>query len=255
MTEPLAKEGVIYVAVGQRWLEEAVYSATTFKKFNPKLPITLFTNKNYPKTEIFDTIKIVEDYIDPFKYKIWAMMHSPYERTLYIDTDTEIKGALYEIYQHLDHADIAIAGMRWMDRDSKPAKLVAYEMPSPFTNRHIVYNTGVVAFRKSATFQNFVHLWYDKIKIGAKPGIGCDQDHFNKMLGEDLDIKLNLKIAKIPNTIYNARMVFFEKMKQDKIFHKIKIIHEHGLNLPFLQKKIYFLKRKVGKYLQKYNLK
>lgn len=47
--------GVVYIATGEKYIVEAVYSAASVKAIHPDLPITLFTDSK-TKHDNFDTI-------------------------------------------------------------------------------------------------------------------------------------------------------------------------------------------------------
>jgi len=50
------QEGIIYVAMGERFVEEASLSAATARRHMPSLPITIFTDAPPPRGGPFDRI-------------------------------------------------------------------------------------------------------------------------------------------------------------------------------------------------------
>jgi hypothetical protein len=92
------------------------------------------------------------------------MRRSPYERTLFLDTDTFVGAPLDDCWELLDHFDIAAAGDRGYV-DSFPE-----DTGVPATYKEI--NAGVVFFRRSAAMQDMFDqalAHYDRMSAGWPP--------------------------------------------------------------------------------------
>ena len=101
------KHGLILCAGGKnQYINEARYAAKTFKRFNPTIPVTLFTDQNITAHGEFDRIIIETGLGHPQKLKMHGMLHTPYERTLYLDSDTRTCGSLAELFAVLDFYNI-----------------------------------------------------------------------------------------------------------------------------------------------------
>lgn len=245
--------GVIYYATGEKFLKQAIYSCTTLKRHN-KISVTLFTDKfgstilkSISSSKIFDDIQIFELKYRPLKTKIQVLGLTPYQFTLFIDTDTEIRGDISKPFEYLKDYDFALAGMRWLDFSGKVPTLVAYEKPHAVRQEMKVLNTGVVYFRKSEKVFSFLNFWLGKISdFPNKPGrhkIDCDQEILNDLLGESEDLKQGISFKLIPNVIYNCRTLFFKSLKKEGKFKDIAIVHEHDLDKNF----IFRLKKRIRK--------
>lgn len=226
------KTGVIYLAYGMKYVDEAVFSATSMKKFNPSLSVTLFTNISdfELKFKCFDNVIVLKENYDPYKMKIFAMLSSPYENTLFLDTDTKILNDVTAPFNYLSEHDIAIAGMRWLNPD---LTFRDFEKKSEIRPGEIIFNTGVIYFRSSEAFKKFGDVWFSRV---AKSGVGIpnvdrDQRQFNDMLDEALNVQLGLKIKPISNKIYNCRLLF-KPYLSDVERKGIAILHEHDLHRP-----------------------
>ncbi len=234
--------GVIYFAYGKKYLDEAIFSASSLKKHNPGLQVTLFTNSSngISDKEVFDNIIVPQENFHPFKMKIYAMLNSPYEQTLFLDTDTKIINDVTEPFFNLHTNDIAIAGMRWLneDRTFKAFEKLSDELPG----QHI-YNTGVIYYKKSDAFTKFANLWYDRVAINGKAvlNVDCDQRQFNDLVHEFADKQTGLKIQLIPNIKYNCRLLMLPHLNPQQR-KNISILHEHRLNTPV---KLYLWKLKA----------
>ena len=222
------------------------------------MDVTVFTDHQgkdwLDKKGFSENIITFEPTYSGLKQKAKLLIESPYNRTLFIDTDTEVKGELSVPFGYLDKYDICIAGMRWMDFSENPPKLIGFEKPHPTRSEYIFFNTGVIYYKLSDRFIKFHGEWLSSIS-DRKPNekhdfrLHCDQYHFNEMLTQKKDLVHELKIKIIPNTEYNCRPLFFKRLKEEGRLYKVKIIHEHNLNRPLYYHYIQF-KKKIGKRLR-----
>jgi len=244
--------GVIYLATGEKYLKEAIYSCKTLKKHN-KVEVTLFSDESgseyilkHAPDKIFDFVKITRFKYKGFKAKIEILTYSPYKHTLFIDTDTEIRGNVLEPLKHLNEYDFALAGMRWLDFTKKIPLFLGYEKPLLERSDIKVLNTGVIYFRKNEKVISFLNFWLQSIKDSPNLKIGnmyCDQSTLNYLLEKSEDKNRGVSFKMIPNTIYNCRSLFFKNLKKEGKYKDIAIVHEHGLNKNF----IYKLKKRMRK--------
>jgi hypothetical protein len=140
-------QGVVYVAHGEKYIDEAIKASHSVRKHNPNLPICL----------ISDSDKQIAD----FDHQVYAarqkpvirgkleMFKSPYARTLFLDTDTLVFDSLGEIFELLRVFDIVFeqgSGGYHYKLDGVP-----HAFPEP--------NTGVIGFTKSTKLEDFAKLW------------------------------------------------------------------------------------------------
>jgi hypothetical protein len=115
----MAGTGVIYVATqADRYMEEALLSAESVKRHAPGTPVTLFTDRPghaLAHTACFDAVEVLAK-SDAGDARANAMMNrftglsrTPYERTLYLDTDARMMRAAPGMFDSLDSADVAMA--------------------------------------------------------------------------------------------------------------------------------------------------
>lgn len=71
--------------------------------------------------------------------KAFSILHSPYDRTIWLDNDCKVLGNLSEIFSILDQTDLAVA------RDWYQSNPLLYQ-------DEIEYNSGVLAFRTPSSF-------------------------------------------------------------------------------------------------------
>ena len=238
--------GVIYCAIGQKYLDEAIYSASSLKKFNPYLSITIFVSLNQKITSnIFFNIIYCPIAYHPWKQKVWCMLNTPYLETLYLDSDTEILGDLESAFSDLFDSDILIACVRnWVN-----GKLISFEKPSKCGNYKRL-NTGVIYYRSNLIVLDFLNKWFTA--TGGKTGnptlgIDCDQSIFNDLY---LEARGSMVLKIIKNIEFNCRLIFIPHLNK-KERASIKIIHQHHLNYAGLLR-LYLNRVIVYRYLKEW---
>ncbi len=238
------KKGVIYTAGGmQRYVDEAIYSAKSLKKHNPNVGTTLFTTTKDVKSKSFDNIIYQDPIKHPQKYKVENMMNSPYDFTVFLDSDTEIKDNIEELFDFLLVYDMGVTNRvmcRWFP-PPKPTEFIDYI-------DHKCYNGGFLLFKKNDKVKTFIDAWAEKMKLKDDTITGMpigDQPPLNELFfEEDLPSKIGLKYVILPNKIYNARPWLWNQAKQDGDYKNIKIFHARGLNEKYRQIKILIRKAK-----------
>ena len=175
MSKP--SRGIIYMAIGEKYLEEALFSAQSLRK-HMDWPITIYTDlpANAVKGKVFDDIvKIQQSGPRPHRDKLLSMIQSPYEETLFLDTDVYIGASIDDCWGMLKHFDMAVCG------DRRYTDLHPTETGVPESFKEV--NLGVVFFKKSEKMLETLHSAleiYDK--LSAKyPHIGTfsnDQPSF-----------------------------------------------------------------------------
>lgn len=154
--------GVIYAAVGpDKYVKEAHESALSVRA-HCDLPIALVTNKPSGVPEVFTH---VIEYHRPENTqtllgKVEAMRRTPFERTLFLDTDTYACGDITPVFDILNVFELSAAlAPRRINPGWDPPEVPEW-LPE--------FNTGVVLFRKTPKCNRFLdtfktlYLEYDK---------------------------------------------------------------------------------------------
>jgi len=150
--------GYLYVAAGDpKFIQEAVISATSLRQVDPAAHITLVTDKPVAGA-LFDSVVV-----RPVEFTAWRAglaykakhiyQESPYEKTLFLDTDTYFYEPCRALFELLDCFDICIAAapadLNQPLVDGKP--LIACQP----------YNTGVIAFKKNERNESLFRSWHE----------------------------------------------------------------------------------------------
>ena len=179
--------GVVYFALGFKdngsmsIVDEAIQSAESLKKHSPNVPITLFTDEDVERAELFDTIlplkeslelrfdhgEVLLAYAEECQsyrqmwviycgWKLHLMSLSPYSKTLYLDTDTIIMQPIDSIF----------------DLPNDLSAAIDYECLGG-SNK---FNGGVVYFNGDRG-RNFIRDWAEAWYSGILAGnMWLDQD-------------------------------------------------------------------------------
>jgi hypothetical protein len=202
------ERGFLYAAVGQSFAEEAVRSIKSLRANGNHEPVALFTDQAVPPlTDV--SITVVRSTGNGYLDKITCIAATPFERTVYLDTDTIIADSIAEIFELTNRFDIAAAhapGYRGMPES---------EVPDAFFE----LNTGVLAYRWSRPMDDFLVNWRDGFREGIMhstddPRFAQDQPTFRRCLWLS-----SLKIYVLPPE-YNYRFIFpgFSRDRV-KVFH------------------------------------
>jgi hypothetical protein len=195
----MAEKGVYYIATGEKFLSELKDSLDTLEQ-NYDVKVAVASDKKI-EHEMVDQWIPIEDPDHGFKDKIEFMKDSPFDKTVFLDTDTFVYNNFDEVFELLDRFEIAAAhaeGRIGEDVD---------DVPDSFPE----FNTGVIAYRKN---QKVLDLYEEWMKIYTEEDWPCDQAPFRKAAySSDVDL-----YALTPE--YNCRFVFPTFTNGEiKIFH------------------------------------
>ena len=146
-------KGVLYIAFGKHFIKEMLFSAESVKKHNPDLHITAFIDKQI-ESEYIDEVKIIK--VAHLRPKIDYIALTPYEQTLFLDTDTIIDRNIEDMFELLDSVDLA--GTHDLARKRKKYSAVMPEYRDiPYAFSEI--NTGVLVFKKNEKVLKLFKDW------------------------------------------------------------------------------------------------
>ncbi len=155
-------QGAIYAATGEKYIHELLASVATLKAVMPAISVAAFVDQPDIVENSHITFKHIIRIDNPkngLEDKIDAMLHSPYEKTIYLDTDIYIAEVFDEVFDLLDRFDIAAK------QDGRRFAAHQPHIPDAFPE----YNSGVVAFRKSDATNAFFKLWLETYAIHRSP--------------------------------------------------------------------------------------
>lgn len=204
----MSPRGFVYVATGTAYLAEAQRSAASLRRHHRDIPICLVTDRAPADRTPFDEIMLRADAQQKPIDKLLAW-HCPYERAVFLDTDTCIFGDLSPLFDLLDRFDLAV--LQDVNRGW------SYELPGVpacFTE----FNTGVIAFRRTPGVGAFFANWRRNHEhLGRTGGFVNDQPAFRQTLYAS-----DLRVAPLPSEFH------FLANFPNALLWKVRLIHARG---------------------------
>lgn len=169
-------DGFVYAANTQGYIDEALASLASLRRFLPEAPVTIIAPSDLivPSLPHVEWLEPLGTYDSPI-IKAEAI-RVPYKRAVFIDTDTRIIGDISGLFEILDGFDLALA--------HEPLR--GWDYATPAAGAFCELNTGVIAFRNSPQVQAFFAEWvrvYDRMR--QEQGLRNDQPAFREALWHD----------------------------------------------------------------------
>lgn len=192
--------GILYVATDDDLVDEAILSAESARSAIEDVSLGIVV-EGEKSVDYFDTVINLKSPSYGFKDKIKGMNKSPFNKTIYLDTDTYIHEDISEIFSLLNRFDIAATHNPNRDLYTNTALGVPECFPE--------YNTGVIAFNKTLR-DGFFTEWCENY---SEDHLG-DQPSFRKVLYNS-----DIKTATLPREYNYLPRYPAHLVKDVKIFH------------------------------------
>ena len=162
--------GVLYIATGKKYIEASSESARSVKQ-HCDLPTHLFCDDPDWAGASFDSVETIEH--PHRRSKVDLLLQSPFERTLFLDSDTRVVADISGLFELLDRFDLALAHAH---KRVKHADLFwRTRIPHSFPQ----LNTGVLLYRRSPPVDAFLDDWH---RAFHEAGFPRDQITFRELL-------------------------------------------------------------------------
>jgi hypothetical protein len=169
----LAEKGALYIAYGQKAVENVALSARLLKEQAPDLPIAAVTD-----AEAIPGVDYLIRHVDldrgarAIKTRIYSL--SPFYKTLFMDADTEIQSSPQHGFDLLELVDLVIGQdtVRIFNRNHHPHMIrseVEATIKETGSGEFCYYNTGVMFFRRSERIKALMQEWHQEwTRFGAQ---------------------------------------------------------------------------------------
>lgn len=185
------EQGILYVATGRSYIDEAAASVQSVRTNMPGVPVTVFTDEPaYARSRLAAdhcrALSPSESNADAAVAAKTARMNvlsdPPYEKTLLLDTDTYVCASCEDVFPLLDRFPLALAHDPIRSRRSfERETLVDAACPDVFPE----FNTGVMAFKKGEATRAFFKEWqriYEQEQLAGAGHFALEQPAFRKAL-------------------------------------------------------------------------
>ena len=167
-------DGFIYVAVGEQSFCAAVRSLKSLRNFHDE-PVVIYTDRLYNALS-FNSVELKLIKNPHRRSKVYCAKESPFNKTIYIDSDTKIVSELNGLWDLLDKYELLICHdnarvhSRNTDLDSVP---VGDAFPE--------FNSGFFCYKKTNNMITLMHKWSEIMELGSERK---DQPTLRKLLWE-----------------------------------------------------------------------
>ena len=147
--------GVLYIGFGDNFIKEMLFSAQSVKKHCPNMHITAFVDKDF-ESEYVDEVTVIK--VKHLRPKVDYIHKTPYDQTLFLDTDTIINRNVEEMFDILEKYDFAICHDLARKRENVSRLIPEYKkIPYSFSE----VNPGVMVFANTEPVMDFFETWRD----------------------------------------------------------------------------------------------
>jgi hypothetical protein len=221
--------GVLFIATGGKYVKAAIRAAHTVINHCPDLPLHLYSDSKccdsyFSKSTLpFTTVGIIENPHSRSKTEFMAL--TPFDQTLYLDTDTAVSADITDMFRVLERFDIALAHAQ--HRGAGNLKPWRIDLPDAFPE----FNSGVVLYNSTPAVIQFLHDWGNHFNTDwIEAGTRNEQLEHDQTTLRELIWLSDLRIATLPPE-YNVRYLKYHFLwskseAETKIFH-LKQFH-HG---------------------------
>jgi hypothetical protein len=208
-------QGILYVATGAKYIRAAIHSAETVREHSPGLATHLYADWQrhgfdfHASPRPFTSVASIER--PHRRSKVDYIPRTPFDRTLFLDTDTALNADVRGLFQILDRFDIAIAHAH---RRNAAVRLRPWriQLPQAFPQ----FNAGVILYRRTPAVDAFLEDWRRSFH---EAGFQQDQITLRELLWLS-----DLRIATLPPE-FNVRFIKYHFLwaKEEaisQIFHR-----------------------------------
>lgn len=206
--------GVIYYATGEEYVRQAKRSAASLHE-HMDIAVTVYSDRPVDSPHVDNVVEITPgDY--PFYDRINYFKQTPYDQTLYLDTDTYITGDLSPIFELLDRVEVAAAFNESRNTAAPHTKFetVDLDVPPSFPE----YQCGVIGYRDTKLIQKLFDDWQSRYEPYRDAHL-VDQPHFREAV-----YNTDVSVGTLP-TEFNTLANF-----GGYLHDKVRILHYAGAN-------------------------
>lgn len=237
--------GYIYIAIGEMFCHEAEQSCRSLKRFTC-YPVVLITDQQDYTTVYFDNVIYASDLGRSFEVKITGMMRSPFERTVFLDTDTFVCAGIDSIFEFLDYFDFAMT-LDMHGHSTSFWKQYQPEYPIKLKDTLHEFNTGVVGFKQSAVVNEFFNTW---LQTHRELGMYADMPTFREAY-----LKKPVRVGILPHeynfTGIKSMVMAYTTVRviHDRLGEKWNNLRPHMADFTYMDKLASRINRKTCKRL------
>lgn len=205
----MSMSGFVYVATGSGYVDEARRSAGSLRQHHPEVPICLITDQKIENPGPFTETRRPLGPVEHKPIDKLLAIEAPYERCIFLDTDTFVLDDLSPVFDVLDQFELAAhqdVNRGW--------NYTLPDVPLAFSE----FNTGVIAFRPGPVVRELFQAWrhhYDALHRDF--GFVNDQPAFRRALYHSA-----VRVAPLPSEFH-----FLGNFPNAALWN-VRLIHARG---------------------------
>jgi hypothetical protein len=152
-------KGILYIAFGDSFTREGVMSYLSLRRHMPNINVCFMTDR----TDLLELHKnedsnLIVEKIQPrhIRSKVDFVSKTPFDKTLYLDSDTFVVRDLSDVFESLDRFDVALTH-DFARKRKKYADIIPEYDQIPYSFSEV--NGGVFAYAKNERTEKFLNLW------------------------------------------------------------------------------------------------
>ena len=223
-------DGILYITYGSKYVQAAIRSARTARKHSPGILIHMFVDqKCYEEFGLaedpspFSSVGVIEN--PHRRSKVDYISRTPFDRTLYLDSDTSIAQDISGVFDVLGRFDLAATNAQRRN-GSRANEFWTKPIPSAYPH----FNGGVILYRNSPKVLDLLRQWSVAFE---ESGSEHDQATLRELIWDS-----NLRIATLPPE-YNVRYLKYKflwsKSEAVPMIYHLKIYHRSVNRSIFIQ--------------------
>ncbi len=213
--------GFVYVATGECYRGEATVAAAQLRRTNPGARICLIADRAEGPVFWDDFVLLVRPAFG-FRDKL-AMHLCPYDRFVFLDTDTYVGADLGEVFQLLDHFDVA--GHQLFEGHDYRLP----DVPDAFPE----FQGGMLAFKRSPSVENFFEQWLANYEVFH--ALNREGHYHYANVGEQKALRLTLYHSDLRLAVLGPEFNFIPG-QVDFACAPVRILHGRGDLAPFARR-------------------
>lgn len=184
--------GFLFIGYGKAYVAEAIEAAQSLRRVHPGCQICLVTDAEQESLpdKLFNYIRkfsvkkeMGDTYADgdrsAYYVKISALLETPFEKTIYLDTDAHVVGRISHLHELLEQFDLLVCPSPHIihfqfESDTPPFSSI----PDCFGT----FNTGMLAYRLTDPVKKFITEWDGNHRHFSRPFTTNDQPAFRYTL-------------------------------------------------------------------------
>jgi hypothetical protein len=208
----LEKRGIITLAVGKKFVNQAKYLAYSCMLHCPEILRAIITDRNDDIKNLYDFIIPYDKNADPFETKLLLNHYTPFQETLFLDSDTLVYGNIGYLFEYLnDQSFIYVGQCRTDGYWCYDIKSTAAKFNIPWIGQ---LNSGIFLFKNDETSSNifeFAHSLHEDVNelniSFFRRSMYSDEPFFGIAFGKYLQKPIENDHGRIGRTIINKKHI------------------------------------------------